>query len=73
MSMNHSDFHIGLNFFMSGQKWLCTDVGSRVVVAIHLDPNLDPTWFHGPPYAVDETTIDEYDFPACFLSESEDV
>ena len=46
------DFHIGLEFWCSGKRWRCTDVGSRVVVAISLeahevvssesDPN-DPT------------------------------
>lgn len=51
-TMTHKDFHIGLEFWCSGKRWQCTDVGSRVVVAISLeahevvnserDPN-DPT------------------------------
>jgi hypothetical protein len=36
-SMRLSDFHIGLEFWMSGSHWRCTDVGSRVVVAIKLE------------------------------------
>lgn len=32
--MKLSDFKIGMEFEMSGQRWRCTDVGSRVVVAI---------------------------------------
>lgn len=50
--MTPKDFHIGLEFWCSGKRWRCTDVGSRVVVAISLeahevvsserDPN-DPT------------------------------
>jgi hypothetical protein len=35
--MRHSDFRIGIEFRCGGQRWRCTDVGSRVVVAISLD------------------------------------
>lgn len=35
--MHHSDFRIGLEFWMAGRRWRCTDVGSRVVVAIRVD------------------------------------
>lgn len=51
-SMTPKDFRIGLEFWCDGKRWRCTDVGSRVVVAISLeehevvsserDPN-DPT------------------------------
>jgi hypothetical protein len=37
--MRHSDFRIGIEFQCGGQWWRCTDVGSRVVVAISLDPH----------------------------------
>lgn len=36
--MKHSDFYIGIEFFTAAGKWRCTDVGSRVIVAISLDP-----------------------------------
>ena len=36
--MNHSDFQIGAEFFTPAGKWRCTDVGSRVIVAISLEP-----------------------------------
>lgn len=36
-SMRISDFHIGLEFWMSGRRYRTTDVGSRLVVAIRLD------------------------------------
>jgi hypothetical protein len=36
--MEHGDFHIGLEFWMSGSQWRCTDVGTRVIVAIRIDP-----------------------------------
>ena len=33
------DFRIGLDFRCGGKIWRCTDVGSRVVVAISLEPH----------------------------------
>jgi hypothetical protein len=36
--MRHTDFSIGLEFWCGGQRWRCTDIGSRVVVAICLEP-----------------------------------
>ena len=36
--MKHSDFHIGTEFFTATGKWRCTDVGTRVIVAICLEP-----------------------------------
>jgi hypothetical protein len=36
--MEHSDFKIGDEFwFADNQLWLCTDKGTRVIVAIRLD------------------------------------
>ena len=35
--MKHSDFHIGTEFFTGTGKWRCTDVGTRVIVAISLE------------------------------------
>ena len=37
--MKRNDFHIGLEFWCGGKRWRCTDVGSRVVVAISLEPH----------------------------------
>jgi hypothetical protein len=37
--MEHSEFHIGLEFWCSDKKWRCTDVGTRVIVAISLEPH----------------------------------
>jgi hypothetical protein len=70
--MKPSDFKIGLEFWMSGSRWRCTDVGSRVVVAIKLDQYDDPEWWYaGPPYKVGECPLDEYDLMACSLREDE--
>lgn len=35
--MEHSDFHIGLDFWCGKGRWRCTDVGKRTVVAIRID------------------------------------
>jgi hypothetical protein len=64
-----SDFRIGMIFWMSGGRWRCTDIGrTRLVIAIKLDMDDDPSWYDGPPYAVCEHTIDQHDFTACSLT-----
>jgi len=37
--MRLAEFHIGLEFWCGGKRWRCTDVGSRVVVTISLEPH----------------------------------
>jgi hypothetical protein len=37
--MEHSDFRVGLEFWCGGNRWRCTDIGSRVIVAISLEPH----------------------------------
>ena len=37
--MKHDEFSIGLEFWCGGRRWRCTDVGSRVAVAISLEPH----------------------------------
>lgn len=64
--MKLQDFEIGKTFISTaGETWLCTDKGSRVIVAILVDENQDPSWRNGPPYAVAETVFDEYDYEVC--------
>jgi hypothetical protein len=36
--MKHAEFQIGLEFWSAGRRWRCTDVGSRVITAISLEP-----------------------------------
>jgi hypothetical protein len=64
--MTRDDFRIGLEFYTAAGKWRCTDIGSRVIVAIQLDQD-DPNWYAGPPYAVAEWVFDEYDQSGCSL------
>jgi hypothetical protein len=63
--MEHSDFVIGDTFWCDGQAWRCTDIGTRVITAIRLDHDNDPSWYNGPPYAVAEVVFDEYDMAGC--------
>ncbi|TMB37448.1 MAG: hypothetical protein E6J55_25965 [Deltaproteobacteria bacterium] len=37
--MRHDEFRIALEFWCGGRRWRCTDVGSRVVVAVCLEPH----------------------------------
>jgi hypothetical protein len=66
--MEHKDFGIGLEFYSNDTRWRCTDVGTRVIVAVCLDEHKDDdSWYNGPPYAVLERVFDEYDQEACEL------
>ena len=35
--MRKQDFTIGSHFLCGGRRWLCTDVGTRVIVAVRVD------------------------------------
>jgi len=65
--MRHADFTIGTEFETNtGQRWRCTDIGQRSILAIELLPELDPAWFCGPPYPVEEVVFDEQDIASAF-------
>lgn len=63
------DFSLGCVFTTgSGKRWRCTDIGTRVIVAVCLDDHPDdPSWYNGPPYAVAEHVFDEYSQEDCTL------
>ena len=42
--MEHRDFRIGVEFWSSGKRWRCTDVGTRVITAISLEPHEVVEW-----------------------------
>jgi len=64
--MNHADFFIGREFMTGSGAWRCTDIGTRVIVAIRIDDHPDdPSWYNGPPYAVAEHVFDEDDQQGC--------
>jgi hypothetical protein len=37
--MRHEEFRIGMEFWCGGCRWRCTDVGTRVIVGICLEPH----------------------------------
>lgn len=54
------DFRVGKKFWsQTGCEYLCTDVGTRCVVAIEVDPHLDSGWYEGPPYRLPEVVFDK--------------
>jgi hypothetical protein len=67
-SMEHKDFRIGEYFFTATGRWKCTDVGSRVIVAIKVPRNPEhetgEVW-SGPPFCLVEHVFDEDDFGGC--------
>ncbi len=78
--MDHDDFSIGCEFVCADRRWRCTDIGTRVIVAICLEPrevvmlrngsqtrrvSNDPADLNGPPYGVLESVFDETELPGC--------
>lgn len=57
--MRRADFRIGLEFWCGGQRWRCTDIGSRVVVAICLEPHeiVSAEWNGDPPTRREERYV----------------
>ncbi|VAW65622.1 hypothetical protein MNBD_GAMMA09-1254 [hydrothermal vent metagenome] len=68
--MKKNEFTIGLEFYTATGKWRCTDIGTRVIVAIQLNQE-DPRNYNGPPYSIVESVFDEYDFGGCALNPNE--
>lgn len=62
--MSHSDFRIGGEFVTATGRWRCTDVGTRVVIAIQLGAS-DSSWYNGPPFAAAEVVFDEHNLKGC--------
>ena len=72
--MKLSDFKIGTIFIScTGKRWRCTDVGSRTILAIELKPELESSWFVGPPYAVVEVSFDENDMSGVYRNDDEAI
>ncbi len=65
--MKKEDFEIGEEFYTATGKWRCTDIGTRVIVAIHLNQQ-DSRNYNGPPYSIVEDVFDEYDMDGCSLN-----
>jgi hypothetical protein len=63
--MRLDQFRIGGVFFTATGPWVCTDIGTRVVVAIEKQHNAEPGFA--------ETVFDEDDMPGCSLSPNDFV
>ena len=61
--MQLHDFTVGSTFVTDTGTWVCTDKGTRVIVAIK--ETQDRSWMNGPPYAVAEIVFDEHDMMGC--------
>ncbi|MDD5569321.1 MAG: hypothetical protein PHG23_02830 [Candidatus Pacebacteria bacterium] len=85
--MNHKDFRIGNYFYLSGNKYLCTDVGRRTIAALRADyadittskngksktkkHKLTRKDIGGPPYWLAELVVDEYAMEVCYKTRTE--
>ena len=64
VNLKLKDFKIGKRFYTNSGKFRCTDIGTRVIVAIALNKK-DKKDYNGPPYCIEEIVFDEYDFDGC--------
>ena len=74
--MEHAEFIIGGEFWCGARRWRCTDLGTRVVVAICVSGKevaADPSWLRGPPYALAESVFDESDIKVCTINPAASV
>jgi len=51
--LKYQDYKISEVFYTNAGKWRCTDIGTRVVIAISLNQK-DKRNYNGPPYSVQE-------------------
>lgn len=70
--MKIDDFCIGNEFYCGKKRWRCTDIGTRVIVAICIsEHDNEVSWLNGPPYAIVEHVFDEDDQLGCSLEFTE--
>lgn len=65
----HEEFKIGTIFRAGGGRFLCTDIGTRTIIAIRYTP-LEPENMDGPPYFLQETVWDEFDIEGVTILKS---
>lgn len=66
--MKHSDFVIGETFWWSRLPWRCTDIGTRIVMAIRLDTYPEGCSFGAPPNGLLEIVFDESAVKECGIA-----
>lgn len=52
--MKHGDFRIGERFVHTSKAWLCTDVGTRTIVAVCLTLGRRNDWGRGLPKRIQD-------------------
>lgn len=57
--MIRTDFSIGKEFWCGGHKWLCTDIGTRVITAIRVSGDHDIIEVVSPDGTQTVKTLDE--------------
>ena len=69
--MQLSEFKIGCIFLCDGQRYMCTDIGTRTVVAVQLGRHVEDAedWVGAPPYALGELVFDEDDVCVCIIAD----
>lgn len=72
--MEHREFQVGRAFWCGDNKFLCTDMGTRTIIAVRIGAKEmeDPSWLNGPPFAVDEVVFDEDDIKGCSKERTND-
>ncbi len=68
--MKKIDFKIGQTFYTETSKWRCTDIGSRVIIAIELNQENSQD-YSGPPYSSAEYIFNEDKIEDCSLDPDE--
>jgi len=65
--MKKEEFQLGQEFYTETGKWQCTDIGTRVIVAIQLNQE-DSSNYNDPPFSIAEYVFDETDIESCSLN-----
>jgi len=65
-NMEKGEVKLGTEFYTATGKWRCTDIGTRVIVAIPLNQE-DSRNYNAPPYSIPENVFDDYDLEGCSL------
>ncbi len=65
--MKHSEFIIHRLFLYQGTEYICTDIGTRTIIAVSFKDVREDWWLYSTPYpgAMTESVFDENRLPAC--------
>lgn len=70
--MELSEFKIGDPFWTGSGKWICTDIGTRTVIAAKYDEMMNYHHkVHLDPVLCNEQVFHRYDWDGCWLTEKE--